>query len=401
MHADIREPAAAIVPILRYRDLATAIDWLCRAFGFACHHVVKGEDGTIRYAELRFGSGMVMLGPVADSAFDKLMTQPADAGGAETQICYLYVADAREHCARARAAGAEILLDIEGDGSARGYSCRDPEGHIWNFGTYDPWRRRAGPAAADKPRRGGSLQRIALAATLLVGLAGSAAIVAWAVGGEERGAPAHGPGPPETAAAAPDAGRLADEAARERAGREAAERAAKALQGQLAHAQGAKDAAERAAREAQAQLAREREAREAAERAAREARERLARSGDTGAAAVREELARQRAALESAQRVIAETREQLSLVERAAEATREQLEAERGAREAAERAGREAREALAREQEAAERAKQQAQLAKERAAKEARERREQSARRAAPRRSEPSATSAPFMVWGQ
>ena len=21
----------------------------------------------------------------------------------------------------------------------RSYSCRDPEGHVWNFGTYDPW----------------------------------------------------------------------------------------------------------------------------------------------------------------------------------------------------------------------------------------------------------------------
>ena len=20
------------------------------------------------------------------------------------------------------------------------YSCRDPEGHVWHFGTYDPWQ---------------------------------------------------------------------------------------------------------------------------------------------------------------------------------------------------------------------------------------------------------------------
>ena len=72
------------------------------------------------------------------------MTQPADAGGAETQICYLFVADAAEHCDRAKAAGAEIVLDItEEDGAGRGYSCRDLEGHIWNFGTYNPWKRRS------------------------------------------------------------------------------------------------------------------------------------------------------------------------------------------------------------------------------------------------------------------
>ena len=25
------------------------------------------------------------------------------------------------------------------DYGGRGYSCSDPEGHIWNFGSYDPW----------------------------------------------------------------------------------------------------------------------------------------------------------------------------------------------------------------------------------------------------------------------
>jgi len=84
------------------------------------------------------------------------MTQPADTGGAETQICYLFVADAAAHCAKAKAAGAEIVLDIEdADSNGRGYSCRDLEGHVWNFGTYDRGggglrqpARRAGPPPA-------------------------------------------------------------------------------------------------------------------------------------------------------------------------------------------------------------------------------------------------------------
>jgi transposase len=25
------------------------------------------------------------------------------------------------------------------DYGGRDYSCRDPEGHVWNFGSYDPW----------------------------------------------------------------------------------------------------------------------------------------------------------------------------------------------------------------------------------------------------------------------
>ena len=33
-----------------------------------------------------------------------------------------------------------IVMEIEDqDYSGRLYSCRDPEGHLWNFGTYDPW----------------------------------------------------------------------------------------------------------------------------------------------------------------------------------------------------------------------------------------------------------------------
>jgi len=30
------------------------------------------------------------------------------------------------------------LVDVDYGG--RGYSCRDPEGNAWSFGTYDPWK---------------------------------------------------------------------------------------------------------------------------------------------------------------------------------------------------------------------------------------------------------------------
>jgi uncharacterized glyoxalase superfamily protein PhnB len=50
------------------------------------------------------------------------------------------VPDADAHYERAKAAGAAIVYDIrDEDYGGRGYSCRDPEGHLWNFGTYDPW----------------------------------------------------------------------------------------------------------------------------------------------------------------------------------------------------------------------------------------------------------------------
>ena len=40
---------------------------------------------------------------------------------------------------RALEAGAKILLDIKDeDYGGRGFTCRDPEGHVWSIGTYDP-----------------------------------------------------------------------------------------------------------------------------------------------------------------------------------------------------------------------------------------------------------------------
>lgn len=138
-HAETRR--TTVIPALRYRDAAAAIDWLCAAFGLERHLVVPGPDNTIAHAQLAFGNGMIMPGSTSDDAFGRLMAQPGDIGGRETQSAYVVVADADAHYARARAAGAGILMDIgDEDYGGRGYVCRDLEGHIWSFGTYDPWK---------------------------------------------------------------------------------------------------------------------------------------------------------------------------------------------------------------------------------------------------------------------
>ena len=131
---------ATVIPCLRYRNAPAAIEWLGQAFGFEKHLVVPGEDETIVHAQLTFGNGMIMLGSVKQSELDRLMKQPDEVGGAETQTAYVVVSDADALYARAKAAGAEIVLDIKDeDYGGRGFSCRDLEGHLWNFGTYDPW----------------------------------------------------------------------------------------------------------------------------------------------------------------------------------------------------------------------------------------------------------------------
>jgi len=137
---NMKTTAATVIPTMQYNDAAAAIAWLCEAFGFEKHLVVPGEDGTILHAQLVFGNGMVMLGSARASEFGKLQKPPGALGGAVTQSPYIIVDDADQHYARAVAAGAEIAIEIKDeDYGGRGYSCRDFEGHLWNFGSYDPW----------------------------------------------------------------------------------------------------------------------------------------------------------------------------------------------------------------------------------------------------------------------
>lgn len=137
-----------IIPTLRYRDARRAIDFLCDAFGFERHMVVEGEGDEIEHAQLTLsgegvggsGAAMIMLGSAGDDAFDALQKPPAEAGAAVSQSPYIVISDVAAHCARARAAGAEIVMEPEEqDYGGSLYSCRDPEGYLWNFGSYDPW----------------------------------------------------------------------------------------------------------------------------------------------------------------------------------------------------------------------------------------------------------------------
>ena len=140
MGDNTKATTARIIPTVRYKDAAAAVEWLGEAFGFEKHLVVPGEDGSVVHAQLVFGNGMVMLGSARDSDFDNFQKPPSALKGAVSQSPYIIVDDADKHYARAVAAGAEIVMEIKDeDYGGRDYSCRDPEGHLWNFGSYDPW----------------------------------------------------------------------------------------------------------------------------------------------------------------------------------------------------------------------------------------------------------------------
>ncbi len=131
---------ASIIPTLRYEDAPAAIAWLCHAFGFREHLVVPGENGGIAHAQLLFGNGMIMLGSARDDAFGAIQKAMSDKNGPVTQSAYIVVDDVDAHSRQALAAGATVVMQPEDQAyGGRLYACRDLEGHLWSFGSYNPW----------------------------------------------------------------------------------------------------------------------------------------------------------------------------------------------------------------------------------------------------------------------
>ncbi|MET0193341.1 MAG: VOC family protein [Hyphomicrobiaceae bacterium] len=328
-----------LVSALRYRRVPAAIDWLCAAFGFEKDQVVSGDDGSVLYANLTCGGHMVMVLPVDDSALGQFFKQPYEVGGVETQTCYIVVDDADAHYRTAKAAGASIVLDISDDDlGGRGYACRDPEGHIWSFGTYDPWQPRAAAQST------GLRPRVVIAA-ILVGAAILAGSAGWML-----------PRPPAQA----DQRRLQHDASAARERLEQATARTSSLAAELSQERSAKDAAERTSREAQEQLARDQGAKSSAEASARQLEEQLAaarRANETSTQKAKEansQIVGERAAKQAAERAAADIAKELvrardarQRAERSAQETIEQSTRERRAKDEAERAATQAREQLA------------------------------------------------------
>jgi uncharacterized glyoxalase superfamily protein PhnB len=112
-----------------YVDPKAALKWLEQAFGFEVSMLIEDGEGAVAHSEMRFGDAVVMVG----SEWSADHKSPKSIGGKNTQTVHIQVTtDIDAHCERARAAGAEILMEpatqFYGD---RTYRCRDPEGHIW------------------------------------------------------------------------------------------------------------------------------------------------------------------------------------------------------------------------------------------------------------------------------
>ncbi len=129
------------IPTLAYKDADAAIDFLTKALGFTVENVYRSEEGWVMHAELSLGKAFIMLGTSNNTSdFGKMTRTPEEVGGFNTQSPYFIIEDIDEHYETAVAQGAEIVMPIKDeDYGGRGYSCKDPESYIWNFGSYSPF----------------------------------------------------------------------------------------------------------------------------------------------------------------------------------------------------------------------------------------------------------------------
>lgn len=136
---------ATVIPSLRPRDAYAAISFLERAFGFVRHAVHGGENNTVQHAELRHGTGMVMLGSTRDEGpHAKTFETPQERGGTVSSGFYLIVPDCGPVWRSAKAAGAEVVMELQTMSyGGQSFSVRDPEGYLWSVGEYNPWATEA------------------------------------------------------------------------------------------------------------------------------------------------------------------------------------------------------------------------------------------------------------------
>jgi PhnB protein len=121
-----------VSPHLVCGGAAEAINFYKRAFGAEELTRLPEPDGKIIHACLRINGATVTL---SDEFPDFGMVGPARLGGSPVTI-HLPVPDVDAAVARAVAAGATVMLEVEDQLWGERYgSLRDPFGHNWSLGT--------------------------------------------------------------------------------------------------------------------------------------------------------------------------------------------------------------------------------------------------------------------------
>ena len=116
-----------VIPLLVYKDIQAAHDFLVKAFGFESGGVERNAEGQPIHGEVRAGSATIWLHRV--TAEHQLDAPTMASSGLVVQV-----ADVDGHYQRARTAGAQIDSEpVDMTYGQREYGARDIEGHRWWF----------------------------------------------------------------------------------------------------------------------------------------------------------------------------------------------------------------------------------------------------------------------------
>jgi uncharacterized glyoxalase superfamily protein PhnB len=120
-------PTNTVLPHVAYRDVAKAIAWLARVFGFT-EHYHYGDPAEISGAQMHLGEAWIMLHSARPGS-----RSPAEVG-LRTQSLTVFVNDVDAHFQQAKSEGAKIVEDLhETEYGERQYGVEDLDGHHWLF----------------------------------------------------------------------------------------------------------------------------------------------------------------------------------------------------------------------------------------------------------------------------
>jgi uncharacterized glyoxalase superfamily protein PhnB len=109
-------PPCTVIPVLRYPSPIEAAAWLERAFGFTTRLRIANHR-----IQMRAGDGCFTIAEGTEKP----------NGSATVQV---RIEGAKEHCERARQAGAKIITEPkEHEYGERQYNAEDFYGHKWDF----------------------------------------------------------------------------------------------------------------------------------------------------------------------------------------------------------------------------------------------------------------------------
>jgi len=121
-------PVETVLPHLVYKDVAGALTWLARTFGFTEHFRYGEPGGPVQGAQMHLGDAWIMLASSRPGS-----ASPAQIGH-RTQSLTVFVEDVDAHFEKAKAGGAKVVEELhETVYGERQYGVEDLEGHHWLF----------------------------------------------------------------------------------------------------------------------------------------------------------------------------------------------------------------------------------------------------------------------------